>query len=44
MGIILRRKNFNYMLEIYISRNDSHKYLGVLRGDFEDLDVRRPAG
>ena len=34
MGIILRWKNFNYMLEIYILRNDPQKYLGVLRDDF----------
>ena len=34
MGIILKRKDFNYMLKIDILRNDSQKYLGVLRGDF----------
>ena len=34
MGIILSWKNCNYMLEIDILRNDSQKYLGVLRGDF----------
>ena len=34
MGIILSWKNYNYMLEIDILRNDSQKYLCVLRGDF----------
>ena len=34
MGIILRLQNFYYMLEIYILRNDSQKYLGILRGNF----------
>ena len=34
MGIILRWRNFNYMVEIDLLRNDSQKYLGDLRGDF----------
>ena len=34
MGIILRWKKLNYMLEIDISRNDPQEYLGVLRSDF----------
>ena len=34
MGIMLRWKIFNYMLDIDIIRNYSPKDLGVLRGDF----------
>ena len=41
MGIILRWKNCDYMLEIDILRNDSQKYLGAKRGDFEDLGVEK---
>ena len=49
MGIILRWKNLNYMLEIDILRNDAQKCLCVLsRCIFEGLGVqmmpRRPAG
>ena len=34
MGVILRCKNLNYMLEIDILRNDSKRYLGVYEGLF----------
>ena len=34
MGIILRWRNFNYMLEIDILGNYFLNNLGVLRGDF----------
>ena len=34
MGIMLRWKIFNYMLENDILRNYFQKYLGVLKGDF----------
>ena len=51
MGIILRWKNFNYMLEIDILRNESHKYEcpeGVFWVSKRVLGVqkttRRPAG
>ena len=44
MEIILRSKNFTYMLEIDFLRNDSQKYLGILRGDFGvQKTPRRPA-
>ena len=33
MGIVLGLKEFNYMLEIDILRNDPQKNLGVLEGD-----------
>ena len=39
MGIILRWKSFNYMLEIDNLRSDAHKYLGVLRGGFLRVGV-----
>ena len=48
MGIILRWKNYNYMIGIDISRNYSHTFLGALRDVFEDLGVQMtptcPAG
>ena len=48
MGIILRWRNINKMLEIDNLRNDSQKYLGVLEFFFEGLGVqmtpRCPAG
>ena len=34
MGIILKWKKFNYMLEIDILRNFLQNILGVLNGDF----------
>ena len=39
--IILKWKNFNYMLEIHILGNDSEKYLGVLKVIFEGLGVQK---
>ena len=36
MGIILRWRNINYMLETDIFRNYSQKDLGVLRDDFKE--------
>ena len=37
----MRWKKYRWILEIDISRNQVQQNLGVLRGDFEGLDVQK---